>query len=470
MGFIGKTFALTLDSSKQLVPLSHLQNRDQNATWRYRQVIRWYLAALQQTQRLSQSEMLSLQTYRLNKVVRAAARTPWWQKRFSDAGINPATSVPFDALKALPPTQKRDLVSVRPEDLCLNARSQSLLWRTTTGTDGRPISWAQDIRSHFIEYAAYYLRSLEHFGVPVWKNLDGKFFLMFNYPNVKDYYLAFFAKGIYAPYPKAGNPPSLQERRAAYNALQTTHPAVLYGAPSALWYLAQLAEADGCELRPDTMVFSGEMLNDDIRAYIEKTFNADIRGLYGTRELGTVGFSCGKRNNVLHLNSEHILLEVLDDGGNPCAAREYGNLTMTSLTNLSIPLLRYQPGDVGRIVEGGCDCNTKLPLFELQGRESEFLLLPRNKKIPIWPLYEALFADERFDKIRQYQIRQTAEDRIDIAIVKKEAWLCGDSLNLIRTIKKEIGEWMLVEIKFVDSIESAGRKFRTFIPIGNLQK
>lgn len=454
-----------LDSVKKLAPLSLFRRNERAVTWLYRQIIKSYLEILSRTELMGERDMEALQSRRLKKVLTAACKARYWRTVFEAARVDPQASSPLEEIEKLPPQKKADLVGLPPEDLLTARHTSPLLSRTTTGVLGMPITWSHDRRLHFTEYACYYLRSLEHFSFSVRRNLSRKFFVMFNYPQTTNYYLAFFAHGLSLPYETGLELPSLEDRRRIYDTLQINSPFVLYGAPSALWYLAQWAEADVIMLRPRLVVFSGEMMNANIREYIKKVFQCEVYGLYGARELGTIGFSCKDRVNTLHLNSEHIILEALDDAGNPCATGKYGNLTMTSLTNRVMPLLRYQPGDIGRMISEKCLCKTNLPRFELQGRESEFLLLPSGKKLPIWPVYDAIFADGRFHKIRQYQIQQKTLQSFVIRIIKKTGWQADDSKRVRKNIKDNIG--MDATIELVDAIEQTGRKFRTFIPLSH---
>ena len=189
----------------------------------------------------------------------------------------------------------------------------------------------------------------------------------------------------------------------------------------------------------------------------------DIRSLYGTRELSTIGFGCDEVNNILHLNSEHIYLEVLDEGGYPCLLGSYGKLTFSSLSNVSMPLIRYQPGDRGRFVGGACSCGVTLPRFELIGRESEFITLPENKEIPVWALYGEIFGQGRIDKIIQYQLRQDSLDTLTICLKVKESWSDEDSKSMRGAIGKKIGKRLKVELNFNLSNFEGKRKRRAFV-------
>lgn len=463
-----KLFAWALNQGKYLVPISKLPNKVQTGSWQYHQGIRGYLALLDSTMRLPSSEIEAIQEERLKSIFRLLTHVPWWKNRLLGAGIktSPDSSYRAEIMK-LKPVGKKNLISASLKDLIAHPnKTQSLVWRTTTGTDGMPFIWAQNPRSHFIECAAYYLRALKHFSFPVDKNLRQKFFVMFNYPDIENYYLTQFARGVWLTYPKLGYAklPPKEQRTATYNNLSKNNTWVLYGAPSALWFLAQVIEEDGAAVTPDLVVTSGEMLTDALRVYLRKIFNAEVRSFYGTRELGTIGFSCLSGHNFFHLNSEHILLEILDNAGEKCAPETYGSLVMTSLTNTAMPLLRYKTGDIGRTTNEPCSCNISLPRFELIGRESEFLVLSNDTKSTIWPIYTAILSNGRFDKIKQYQIQQVAKDKILILLIRKPSWTKADYKNLLLSIKDGVEEKLKVEIKFVDSIDTEGRKFKTFIP------
>src|SRR3989338_8123402 len=175
----GKFFAIALDGIKRFIPIEYFTGPERVSDFRYRLVIKLYLLILAYTAHFSESERMGLIEYRLKKVLRAANSSPWWRSRFKEAGISVNKKIsPFDLLKKLLPVQKKDLFGIPREDFCVSSQ-KNLVWRATAGTDGAPIVWAHDSRSQFLEYAAYYLRSLEVFSFPVRQNLARKFFLMF---------------------------------------------------------------------------------------------------------------------------------------------------------------------------------------------------------------------------------------------------------------------------------------------------
>lgn len=60
------------------------------------------------------------------------------------------------------------------------------------------------------------------------------------------------------------------------------------------------------------------------------------------------------QNNHLHETEESVYVEVINPDENG-----FGNYIITSLINRAMPLIRYDIGDIGNIVENTCDCGKK---------------------------------------------------------------------------------------------------------------
>src|SRR5262249_47424551 len=82
------------------------------------------------------------------------------------------------------------------------------------------------------------------------------------------------------------------------------------------------------------------------------------------------------RRGRLHVRADHSLLEVLDSAGQPVEPGELGRVHVTTLASRIMPLVRYQLGDVGRLLPERCDCEAAdWPCFELHGRAKDALCL-----------------------------------------------------------------------------------------------
>ena len=109
---------------------------------------------------------------------------------------------------------------------------------------------------------------------------------------------------------------------------------------------------------------------------------------YGTSELGVVAAACG-RSPGMHVFEDVFRVEVLRRG-QPAGPGELGRLAVTDLVNTAMPLIRYEVGDVGRLLVGECPCGRRTARLEVLGRAQELLDSPRG------PLTAADVADTVF--------------------------------------------------------------------------
>ena len=72
-------------------------------------------------------------------------------------------------------------------------------------------------------------------------------------------------------------------------------------------------------------------------------------------EAGLIGAGC-RSCDGLHVPEDHLLVEVLDDGGVSVAPGEKGELVVTTLRREAMPLIRYRIGDVTAMVPEPCPC------------------------------------------------------------------------------------------------------------------
>jgi phenylacetate-coenzyme A ligase PaaK-like adenylate-forming protein len=90
----------------------------------------------------------------------------------------------------------------------------------------------------------------------------------------------------------------------------------------------------------------------------------------------------------MHLNSDWVILESVDDRHRPVPMGEPGNSTLlTHLANRVQPLIRYELGDRITLHER-CDCGCALPRIEVEGRVDDSIVLDtaRRRHIRLLPL------------------------------------------------------------------------------------
>ena len=107
---------------------------------------------------------------------------------------------------------------------------------------------------------------------------------------------------------------------------------------------------------------------------------------YSSQEVGVIAIECPQGDGY-HAMSEGLVVEVLRDDGEPCAAGETGHVVVTDLTNFATPLIRYDLADLAEAA-GPCACGRGLPrIRRILGRERNLLRLPDGRRF--WPLVGA---------------------------------------------------------------------------------
>jgi phenylacetate-CoA ligase len=203
--------------------------------------------------------------------------------------------------------------------------------------------------------------------------------------------------------------------------------------------------------KPKAIIVGAEKLHVFQRQTIEQAFATRVFETYGSREFTLIGAECS-RHSGLHLTSENLIVEVVDEQGRPAQAGQEGRILITDLHNYSTPLVRYAIGDRAIAGFSQCDCGRGLPLLrKVVGRELDVLQLPDGKRIA-GEFFPHLLKD--FPAIRQYQIVQARLDEIHLKLVIDPHKVSSESLAQVRDqTQKAIGHSARCVLKIVDQIE-----------------
>jgi phenylacetate-coenzyme A ligase PaaK-like adenylate-forming protein len=163
------------------------------------------------------------------------------------------------------------------------------------------------------------------------------------------------------------------------NALQ---PTTLATYPSVAVLLAQEQSAGRLRISPWRVWTGGEALTPAMRARVSQAFGAEVVGSYGASEFLSIASEC--EHGVLHVNSDWVLLEPVDERGRPVPPG-CGSVTtlLTNLANHVQPLIRYDLGDRLTVMERACACGSRLPAVQVVGRADDQLRLCRRDGRPV---------------------------------------------------------------------------------------
>ncbi len=141
-----------------------------------------------------------------------------------------------------------------------------------------------------------------------------------------------------------------------------------------------------------------------------------VQDVYSCEELGFLALQCPQHEHY-HVQSESVLVEVLDEQGNPCAPGQIGRVVLTSLHNFAMPLIRYAIGDYAE-VGAACPCGRGLPvLTRILGRRRNRVALPDGRAT--WPNIGELWA--AIPDVEQIQLVQLGADEVEVRFARQQA-------------------------------------------------
>jgi phenylacetate-CoA ligase len=207
----------------------------------------------------------------------------------------------------------------------------------------------------------------------------------------------------------------------------------------------------------------GELLEPHVRRAVADAFGVGVVDMYSSQEVGYIALQCPMHEHY-HVQSENVLLEVLDAQGNPCPPGAIGRIVVTALHNFATPILRYQIGDFAEVGEP-CPCGRGLPVLNrIVGRQRNMLVLPGGELR--WPSIEvdnAVAGLEALPPIRQFQVIQRSLEEIEALLVAPRPLTEEEQRLLIRWFEQGLGHSFRVKFTYVDHIPSSPTgKFEDF--------
>ncbi|MBN2361511.1 MAG: hypothetical protein JXR83_18815 [Deltaproteobacteria bacterium] len=191
---------------------------------------------------------------------------------------------------------------------------------------------------------------------------------------------------------------------------------LLLAPPSVLRLIG--AQADRIREPLKLLMCYAEVLGDDDDAAIRQAFGAPLIQLYQASE-GLIGSSCSAGR--LHVNEDLVLLEALDEHGQPAPpGTPCHKLLVTNLYNRLQPLIRYQLNDL-LVLGQGCPCGSGFRVIErVLGRSDDLFWLERSDGSGhqyLFPDITARYVMNACELVREYQVEQTAYDRVVVRLV-----------------------------------------------------
>jgi phenylacetate-CoA ligase len=238
-------------------------------------------------------------------------------------------------------------------------------------------------------------------------------------------------------------------------------PDILLSWPSNLAALARHCLDNG--IRPNRLrvvrTFA-ETVSPALRALCRDAWGAAVVDAYSAEEVGFIALQCPTGTHY-HVQSEGVLVEILDDSGAPAAPGSIGRVVVTPLHNFAMPLLRYELGDDAE-VGLPCACGRTLPtLARIIGRSRDRLRLPNGEQRFAYNPSEAFVW---ITSVTRYQIAQVAPDLLEIRLVARATLTPDEETMLTDALASALNHRFALRFVYLDSFPlTSGGKFRDVV-------
>ena len=166
-----------------------------------------------------------------------------------------------------------------------------------------------------------------------------------------------------------------------YQQLAALEPRGLIGFASSLAALAHWMVAEGRELPSVEQTWTTSEVLSLVGAHdVRKAFGTDALNTYASNEFGFMAWQSDV-GGPLVFESDRLHVETVTRAGDPAAPGEDARLLVTDLLNDTMPLIRYEIGDVARAHEdvyiGGP--RNSVAITDLEGKEADILEPPDGR-------------------------------------------------------------------------------------------
>jgi phenylacetate-CoA ligase len=422
---------------------------------------------LQDSQWWPAERLLDHQLGLAQRLLDHAYRTvPFQRARIQAAGLDPDAALTIEAWRRIPPLRRRELQDAGSALLSndIPKAHGAIVANASSGSTGTPVT----VRGTAFDASVFKCVNLRHF---LWHRHDfsGRLVSIRHIKSEKANYpdgIRYERWGDTATFPFKTGPAFALSIRASISEqaewLSRHDPDYLLTYPSNARELARHCERNALTLpHLEHVATIGEVVGDDVREAVRAAWGAPLIDTYSAQEVGMIADQCPSCERY-HVQAETMLVEVIDDAGQPCQPGQRGRVLVTPLFNYATPLLRYELGDHAE-VGAPCRCGRGLPVLgKILGRERNALLVTPNGE-RYWPA----FGSRGFTAIApivQHQFVQKDAESIEGRLVTERPLTREEESALEAHVQSRLPWRFRVSFVYVDEIaRNAGGKFENFV-------
>jgi phenylacetate-CoA ligase len=261
--------------------------------------------------------------------------------------------------------------------------------------------------------------------------------------------------------------------RSSMNLIDELKPNVIIGVPSYIYKLGKFMENQNISQSKNSikkLICIGEPIREwqedhktttlsanSICKKIESIWQAKVYSTYALTETVTTFCECNAGQGG-HLIPELAYVEIINEKGQILPHGEDGEVVITPFFTHAMPLIRYQTGDIARIIDTPCTCGRKsLRLGPITGRKFQMLKVKGTKIYPnsIYPILDSV---ENVNLYRLIAEKNNISDKLTIELSLKD-----NSTNAIEQISDLLHAYLRIRIKLI-IVDNSKLKSQIFPP------
>jgi phenylacetate-CoA ligase len=422
--------------------------RDHPAYLRYRR-------SFEASQYLSADELHFLQLRLLREQLLHAYRNiPFYRQRMQKISLTPVDIETFDDLRSLPALTKRDIQDHKDEMLAGDVPPRKRVVNRTGGSTGSPLQFWVD-KERFDSRRASTDRH------NAWTGLHPGDWIAVLWGAVLDTgtqtlpKITWRQRLLYRTIMLNTSLVTPADLDAYVALLRKYRPRFLLAYAQAADMFARHCQESGVtDIHFDAIITTAEMLLPEAKIRLEQTFGGKVFNRYGCREVSIIASEC-EHHTGMHVNADALIVEIEPMPGLPDGQ---GRVLVTDLYNRSMPLIRYEIGDVAAWQSGApCPCGRNFPrLANVTGRITDFILLPDGSMVS-GPSLTLLISQT--PEVRQAQFIQHSLTEIELKLVPNSTYGEATAASLIERLRPYFRDQVNIRIVPVEKIpmETSGK-------------
>jgi len=381
-------------------------------------------------------KLKSIQLERLKFIVkRAYDNVPLFRQRLEERDLTPDSIRVLEDIRKLPFTVKADLRDTYPFGLFASPMKEIVRLHASSGTTGKPIVVAyteEDIRT----WSLAMVRALAGCGIHEGDIAQISFGYGLFTGGLGAHY-GFEALGATVIPASGGN----TERQIML--MKDFGVTCIACTPSYFLHMSEKAAQMGIDLHDLPLrvgVFGAEPWTDEMRRRIEECSGIKAFDIYGLSEITGPGVGCAcEYQDGLHIFEDLFYPEIIDPAtGEALPDGQEGELVLTTLKKMAMPMIRYRTRDITKIVTEPCACGRTIRRIARISRRSDDMFIIRGVNVFPSQIETAIMSVESVLPV--YQIILTRDhglDNIEVDIEVNEQ-IFQDKVSAIEDIKAKI--------------------------------